>query len=843
MLGVVACGTTADSGQGVSWQLARQRAARISRIHYVLHFDIPEQLDAKVRGRVDVAFDLSDAGTPVVLDFDPQDGAVKEVVINGAPAAVGWDAGHIELPSTALAVGPNTVHVAFVAGNGALNRNPDYLYTLFVPDRASSAFPSFDQPNLKATYELSLSLPASWAALANGAMTSDSTADGRRFVSFAETQPLPTYLSAFVVGRFRVDSSVRGTRTLRLFHRESDTARIVQNVDAIFDLHETAIAWMEDYTGIPYPFGKFDVVAIPAFQYRGMEHPGAILYRSSALFLDEAPTQDQRLARASVIAHETAHMWFGNLVTMAWFNDVWMKEVFANFMAAKIVNPSFPTINHDLRFFLAHHPAAYGVDRTEGTNAIRQSLDNLSEAGSLYGAIIYQKAPVVMRQLERMTGETTMRDGLREYLLAHQFGNATWRDLIAILDRLVDIDLTRWSDVWVETRGRPEIEVLHTGDRRFLANVRLRQSDPVGRRVTWLQDIDLALGSTTDSARHVRVRLDRESVELKALNGIPTPEWIVAGADGVGYGHFRLDRHSRETLVQELPAVADPVIRAVAWMGLWEAMLARELPARQLLEAGLRVLPHEPDDLIAQRVLRDVGDAFWRYLDNDSRSDVAPDVEAALWRALRAAGHTPGRRAAIFDAYVSIATTATAVGHLEALWQANITIPDLPMTERRRTQLALELAVRDVEGAHDILGQQLSSIANADRNAQFGFVMPALDPDSTVRDSVFQSFADPANREHEPWVLEALSYLNHPLRARSSEHFLLPGLQLVEELERTGDIFFPLDWLNALFSGHRSRTAAAAVRRFLSERPRYPARLKGKILQAADPLFRASGVR
>ena len=141
-----------------------------------------------------------------------------------------------------------------------------------------------------------------------------------------------------------------------MFHRETDAAKVARNRDAIFDLHARALAWLEDYTGIPYPFGKFDFVLIPSFQFGGMEHPGAIYYNASGLLLDETATQNQLLGRASVISHETAHMWFGDLVTMKWFNDVWMKEVFANFMAAKIVNPSFPTVNHDLRFLLSELP-------------------------------------------------------------------------------------------------------------------------------------------------------------------------------------------------------------------------------------------------------------------------------------------------------------------------------------------------------------------------------------------------------------------------------------------------------------------------------------------------------
>ncbi len=156
-------------------------------------------------------------------------------------------------------------------------------------------------------------------------------------------------------------------------------------------------------------------------------------------------------------------MWFGDLVTMRWFNDVWMKEVFANFMAAKIVNPSFPNVNHDLRFLLSNYPSAYEVDRTPGANPIRQQLDNLNEAGSMYGAIIYQKAPVVMRHLEALLGEDNFRDGLREYLKAHAFANATWSDLITVLDARTPMDLQEWSQVWVDQPGRPSIET-HSRD-------------------------------------------------------------------------------------------------------------------------------------------------------------------------------------------------------------------------------------------------------------------------------------------------------------------------------------------------------------------------------------------
>ena len=273
---------------------------------------------------------------------------------------------HIVIPASMLRAGANEVRLAFASSDLALNRNPEFMYTLFVPARARLAFPCFDQPDLKARYTLTLDVPEGWQAVANGAEQAREDARHDATIRFAETQPISTYLFAFAAGRFQVETAERNGRRFPMFHRETDAAKVARNRDAIFDLHAAALDWLERYTGIPYPFGKFDFLLVPSFQFGGMEHPGAIFYNASALLLDPSATQNQKLGRASLIAHETAHMWFGDLVTMRWFNDVWMKEVFANFMAAKIVNPSFPEINHELRFLYAHYPAAYDVDRTAG---------------------------------------------------------------------------------------------------------------------------------------------------------------------------------------------------------------------------------------------------------------------------------------------------------------------------------------------------------------------------------------------------------------------------------------------------------------------------------------------
>ena len=492
-------------GTGVPLTLAQSRAGRMSDLRYDLHFTIPAAATEPLAGRSTIRFQLKEASAPLPLDFSEPAQRITSLSVNGRTVEPHVVEGHVMLPAADLHAGSNEVRLAFLAGDASLNRNPDFLYTLFVPARAHLAFPCFDQPDLKARWTLALDVPSGWQVLANGAETAREESSGVVKVGFAETPPLPTYLFAFAAGKFSVETGERAGRTFRMFHRETDAAKVARNRDAIFDLHAASLAWLERYTGIPYPWGKFDFLLVPSFQFGGMEHAGAIFYNASGLLLDQSATQNQKLGRASVIAHETAHMWFGDLVTMRWFDDVWMKEVFANFMAAKIVNPSFPEINHELRFLYANYPAAYDVDRTRGTNAIRQHLDNLDEAGSLYGAIIYQKAPIVMRQLEGILGEESFRDGLREYLRDHAFANATWSDLIVLLDRRTPEDLAAWSRAWVEEAGRPTIttELQVSGGR--ITRLAFAQHDPVSARgLNWNQRLQVIVSSAQSHPRAAR---------------------------------------------------------------------------------------------------------------------------------------------------------------------------------------------------------------------------------------------------------------------------------------------------------------------------------------------------
>lgn len=757
---------------GVSLALAEERAGRLSGLHYRLHFAIPAEQSQAIRGEVEIRFTLAEAATPLQLDFRAGPEAVQALVVNGSALAAVAEREHILLPAASLRAGANTVAVTFIAGDSALNRNPDYLYTLFVPDRARTAFPLFDQPDLKATWELSLELPADWQALANGPLLATEPGAGATLHRFAVTEPISSYLFSFVAGRFQVEQQPWDERSMTLLHRETDPAKLARNLDAIFAQHREAVAWLEDYTGIAYPFAKLDFALIPAFQYGGMEHVGAIQYRAGLLLLDENPTDEELLRRASLIAHEVAHMWFGNLVTMRWFNDVWTKEVFANFMAAKMVNPGFPDIDHELNFLLRHYPAAYAVDRSAGANPIRQQLGNLNEAGQMYGPIIYNKAPIMMRQLERILGEEMFRRGMQEYLTRYAYGNATWPALVAILDPLTEQDLQTWSEVWVHDSGFPDSS--------------LQVKDP-----------ELFYGP--------------QPARLAELDG-----W--ADLALVDRGRLLLD--------------------------LYESVLAggKGITAQAYSDALLGIVQNEPNQLLLATALSQLSRLQQSLLPAPARAQLQPRLEATLWAAI-AASDEPGRTRLLFDSLSLLAAQPDSLQRLLAIWRGDESVPGLPLSENDRIQLAERLALRLPEQAEAILRAQLAQTENPDSRRRLEFVTAALAPEPAVRDRFFEGLADPTNRATENWVLDALGYLHHPTRTDHSEHYIQPSLELLQEIQVTGDIFFPSGWLHATLENHNSAEAVATVREFLAERPDYNAQLRMKILQTLDMPERALQLR
>ncbi|MFT3823910.1 MAG: M1 family aminopeptidase [Chitinophagaceae bacterium] len=818
---------------GVSQTLAVYRKAILSNLHYQLSFDIPGEKAAPIPATETLTFNWRKNNAALQIDFKEQREHLQQVFVNQKEVAIVFEKEHLVINAADLKNGANDISIRFTAGDMSLNRHSDFLYTLLVPDRARTLFPCFDQPDLKATFSLSLTIPADWQALAGGPLKDSVVQSTRKTYNYQVTDIMSTYLFSFAAGRFTHLTGNAGNKTMFAYHRETDTAKIRLSTDSIFRLHTQALSFLENYTQIPFPFKKLDCVAIPDFQYGGMEHIGAIQYKASSLWLDDGATQDQLLSRAQLIAHETSHMWFGDLVTMRWFNDVWMKEVFANFMADKICQQSYSDSNANLRFLVSHFPAAYSTDRTQGANPVRQQLDNLQNAGTLYGNIIYHKAPIVMRQLEKLMGADAFRDGLREYLAKYSYNNATWPELISILDKRTPLDLEAWNKVWVNETGRPVFDYRIDSSNGKITQLVITQKGEDGSNRIWPQLFDLTLVYPAHRDDY-NVNMKDKEVTITAAAGKPLPSSIIFNTSGEGYGLFPVSAR----LSEQAFSLSSPVTRASCYINLYENMLTgNSIQPAQLLEAYSRHLAEEKEELNLRQLTSQVSNIYWQFITPAQRIQQAPALENTVWEAMNKVA-TPGRKKLLFRLYESIALSKTAQDRLFSIWQQQQPPTGVKLSEDDYTSLALDLAVRDYPVA-DLLQQQLKRIQNPDRKNRFSFIMPALSGDASQRDAFFNSLKEERNRENESWVLAALGYLHHPLRTTTSVKYLPATLDLLEEVQLTGDIFFPQSWLQTSFGNYQTAEAAGIVTSFLAAHPNYNPKLREKILQSADGVFRA----
>ena len=800
--------------EGISLELAQLRKQEIKDLKYSLRFSIPEQKQEAVEGETRIQFTIQKP-QEIILDFRENADKIKEVSVNGKPCPYRFLNEHIILPESASQKGENEVHIRFTAGDQSLNRNDEYLYTLLVPDRARTVFPCFEQPNLKAEFTLCLEVPEEWEAVSNTSIQTESIINGKKHITFLPTEPLSTYLFSFVAGKLKKVEYADGERILTAYHRETDPKKVAQ-LDIIFQQVASSLHWLEDYTDIPYPFAKYSFIILPGFQYGGMEHTGATLYNDTRMFLSEHPTLDEELARAKLIAHETAHMWFGDYVTMDWFNDVWTKEVFANYFAACITEPLFPSVNHSLNWIKTYTAASLAEDRTSGSNSIRQPLDNLRNAGLIYGNIIYNKAPVMMQKLVEIMGEKAYQEGIQEYLKTYAYSNATWDDLITILDAKTEEDLASFSDVWVNQKGMPHITFTNR-----CGQLEIRQRDPLNRGLIWPQHFQITF--IGDEITTVEVDLSQETYALTVpLN----TKAILPNTDERGYGLFIPDEQSRAWLLAHWQEITDDTARQSLLMLLYENYQHRLITDKEWINALLNGLKTEKNALIASTLCG--------YLSGPMQKLKDEKLEETIW--LWTEKHPIAScRLQLMRSLISNASAPQSIEKLYRIWEEQ----SHPMlNERDYMTMAYELALHYPEKYENIRTSQRERITNPDRLRQFDFIVQAVTPDTLQMDAFFQSLLKAENRRIEPWAASALAYLNHPLREKYAVKYIRPGLEVLQEVQRTGDIFFPKNWVSALLRNHKSKEAYQEVQAFFKAHPGYSPLLTNKILQAAWPLYR-----
>lgn len=712
---------------------AAARAEQISGVSYDLELDL--HAGAKTfKGDVTISFDH--AGGQTFLEWTG--GHIERFEVNGAERTPDWDGHRIALGDLEA---HNELRVVYErsydhTGEGFHQfidpvDGSEYLYTQFEPYSAHRLMPCFDQPDLKAVYRVAVTAPAGWAVVSAGAETDREDAGGDRSRRvFAETVPFSTYLLSVCAGDFEgVQDEHRGIE-LGLYTRSSLMEHL--DAEALFGITKRGIDFFEDFFDQPYPFGKYDQLFVPEFNWGGMENVAAVTYTDTVVFRDP-PTQDQLARRAEYFMHELAHMWFGDLVTMRWWNDIWLNESFASYAGYLALEAlgDFPFVwqdfNHRMKLW------AYREDQLPTTHRIADDVASTDETFLNFDGITYGKGAAVLKQLVKAIGLDAFRSGLRTYFRRHRFDNATLADFLAALQGATDLDLVAWAARWLKT---PSLNTLSVGwdvagDR--VTGMQLRQEAPDDHPVLRPHHVDIAVVAASGAEARIPASISESTAAVDAAEGVAAPAFVYPNAGDHGYAKIALDPASIVWAREHLPSIDDALLRQQVWASLWEMVRDRRMPSIEYLDLVRGALPGEPSAAIVRMVTATVAGAVGRYVPADLIDTEADRFVATARDAIEAAD--PGDLRVLWGrALIGLATTeASAVAAAALVDEPPV---GLSVDQDMRWSVALRWVSLAVDGADARLATERAR-DTSDRGDRAMTTAEASRPDPVVKSDVW----------------------------------------------------------------------------------------------------------
>jgi len=650
----------------------------------------PDLTAATFAGEVDIDVEVHDATATVVLN-------AIELEIDEAWVAVGderldadvsldeeTERATLTLPR-AVAPGPAVVSLRF---RGVLNDKLRGFYrsrftdesgeerfiatTQFEATDARRAFPCWDEPDLKATFAITLDVDEDLLAVSNAAIaTEEPLGIGKRRVRFAETMVMSTYLVAFIVGPLEATEPVDVAGTpLRLVHPPGKGHLTAFGTEVA----DFSLRYLADYFDVPYPGDSLDLVAIPDFAFGAMENLGCVTFRETLLLADpDQATQGELQNVVDVIAHELAHMWFGDLVTMKWWNGIWLNEAFATFMELKVTDAFRPEWDRWVSFGLAR-TTALDTDALESTRPIEYPVVSPSDAEGMFDVLTYEKGAAVVRMLEQYLGEDRFRAGIRRYMAEHPYGNTETTDLWDAIEAATGEPVRRIMDSWIFQGGHPIVTVEASDDGRSLriGQQRFSYLPDADTSTRWSVPLQLRVGHPDGTTSTVVRLLEGDAIEV-ALDQPAT--WVVANAEGHGFFRVRYVGALQETLAERVLEVCSKVERYQLVDDTWASVLAGSTPAEAFLALAER-MADETDVSVWRRLLGGL-DQLDRLVDGDARDALRARIRAVVAPALARMGWEPGEgesdrerelRGALIGALAVLADDADAQARVRALF-------------------------------------------------------------------------------------------------------------------------------------------------------------------------------
>lgn len=526
-----------------------------------------------------------------------------------------------------------------------------YVYAQPSIAQAPSFMACFDQPDLKAPVTVRVRADPRWVVCATGEPKPE--ADGVWL--FEPTPPIATYLITLAAGPYHVVRSAHDGIPLALYARASLAGHLRREAPELLEVTASCLDRFHELFGIRYPFGKYDQVFAPELSWGAMEFPGCVLIRDEEVFRSTV-TDAARAHRAALVAHEMAHMWFGNLVTMRWWDDLWLNESFADYLGWRVAAEATRFRNAWAAYAVRRKAWGLTADQRPSTHPVAAAeVADTDTALANFDGISYAKGSAVLRQLVTSVGDEAFRSGLRAYFDAHAYANATLGDLLAAVSDACGRDLSGWAERWLREPGvdtlRPETVV---ADGRY-RSVWIHRSGPGSGRphrlgVTAYDADGAAIGT------RVLVDIDADRADLPALAGAPAGALLVVNDGDLTYAKVRLEPTAEAKLPDLLPRLRDPVTRALLWTAAWDACRDSEFPAGRLAELAVATLPVETDVAVFEAIVDVAVDSLaGRYLPPDERPAVLADLAAACRSALARAEPASGWQVAAARALVRCA--------------------------------------------------------------------------------------------------------------------------------------------------------------------------------------------
>ncbi|MHD0306026.1 aminopeptidase N [Rhodococcus erythropolis] len=616
-----------------------ERSRTIDVTGYRVELDLRSAADSAAKTFSTVTtIDLTSSAESTWLDFIGA--AVDSVEVDGASIPVEYDGSRIVLRGLG---GSNVVRVAahghYSRSGEGLHRFVDdaddqtYLYTQYEPADARRVFACFEQPDLKAPFTFEVTAPDGWEVLSNQPATRTLSVDGAQRVTFAPTLPISTYITAIAAGPYhRVASSwSRGELTVELGALCRASLAPHLDADNVFDITRQGLDFYAQHFDYPYPFGKYDQIFVPEYNLGAMENPGLVTFTEAYVFRGTA-TDEQHQRRANTILHEMAHMWFGDLVTMVWWDDLWLKESFADFMGSLVSAEATRFTDAWVAFAIKRKAWAYLQDQLPTTHPIVADIVDLEAAKLNFDGITYAKGASVLKQLVAFVGRDAFFEAARRYFKAHAFGNTTLVDLLDVLAETSGRDVREWARIWLQTTGVSTLSLDGTD---------LVQTDPRSHR--------LAVGiydynESGDLVRTERVELD--ITESRTSVDLPPGALTLLNDEDLTYAKVRLDAESLSTVEASLDRVSDPLARGVIWSSLWNSVRDAQLSVFRYLDMVERFAPAETDLAILSAILTDAQYAVLHYVPKSLRPNVSAGWLETTWKAVFEAEPESGRQLA-----------------------------------------------------------------------------------------------------------------------------------------------------------------------------------------------------